>query len=874
MGLKLDFDKLNDEEKSFNDSQKEKAIEVSPNKTESVEEPQVTVPDGEFSLGNEFEEEIKNEENNAQTVVEPEPVPVPVKKAFEGHNKDILSKPMNVEKEKNEINTNLPDISLDVIDDTDFKINESEVINNIHKRTESKIKSVLEQEIEREKNIANPQNEHVTKVLCIGGNEQYYKTVLTKLNKTNKNIEFVKYVAAAGKNAFLIIDAVQPDIIMIYHNAQIKNALQFYDAVMNESDNNGQFYRDKYKDKRIIVVSSNDISYEIKLREKGINFYVKELNPKTHAINIEELIGVINDAQEDIDKIKRIEIERKEKKQEEEILQLADEDNSLNNIENKDIDDDVPNIPDINLNIVKDNNYDVDDDTAEIEKDETDNGTKEESVDNNIAKPSINVDNEIVMTEAQWRKKQMSRQRDNSNVDENGNNEGKIIGIYSTTGGSGKTMFASNLSSILAKYGNQDGSSNYRVALVEYNLTCKCLDIFFNIKTNKNVMSLARDVSNYIAQDKENNSVINITPEQFAPFVKSNMHRIPELNLDILPGISSPLEIDNIPNNFTNCLFQTLKTMYDVIIVDTGADIAKTAALESFNMIDEIYYIIPMDVSAIRNTKVLLGFFTGMFRYDEDKIKIIINKVNQENEEFGVDQIFQAFAIDNYVPEGIIPVDNKITSSINRGVPIAIEDATNPVSTAIYSIALGINERMSADEALPVEEKEEKGFFSKIFGGKKKSNKNNKVVQVPKEKNKSLFKSKSENVAVNVNNSPKVEKKHGGFFNKKKKENHVDVDNNQEIVIPKELSDNPVKPKKKGFLGGLFGGKKKEKNNAPKIKNKKKNVGLGGLLGKSKKDENDSVINKKANNQESNQLSAMNNQNGLQTLIRRQPRKR
>lgn len=398
----------------------------------------------------------------------------------------------------------------------------------------------------------------------------------------------------------------------------------------------------------------------------------------------------------------------------------------------------------------------------------------------------------------------------------------QIIGVYSASGGSGKTTFATNLAAILSKYGNIEGDNSYRVCLIEYNLVCQNIDLFFNFKTDLSVTKLAQEVSNNYTNAS---GVIEITPQRMIPIISRYIYKEPNTGLDILPGIQVPLEIDRLQKGFTNCLFAALRQMYDVVVVDMSADIAKTAVLEAFNHTDSFYYIMPMDVTSIRSTRVLVKFLTGIFKKSPESIKVILNKVNLQNEEFGVDQVYKALASDNCVPEGTIPDMARDTlSAINRGVPIVLEDPEHPVAQAIFSIAVGVNPMLnSGDIALATnpEKEESGGLFSKMFGGNKKKKESN---DTPKKKEKSsgtMFKKEKEKKEKVEEPVPVPEPK------------FEEVPEEVEEKLPpkkkKKSKEDVPKEKKQGFFARLFGGGKKKKpkmdkmtddpeNNPPKLR--------------------------------------------------------
>lgn len=616
----------------------------------------------------------------------------------------------------------LPDIDFMLSDDN---VDEDKAAADILSREGKRAESMLEDELAQELQAVD-EDEKIG-VVVIGGNEQYFKTVLTQLGNNYPDIAFKKFVNTGGKNAFYAIDAINPDIILMYWQSPVQNALQFYEEMQTGMDASGVPYRDKYIDKRMIVLAPDDYEYAAELRAHGIQYIVMENNPKLHTADIDQLVGNIRAAYQEIGISRNL----REKNQAQQAMQPVQE-------------------------------YPA----------------------QSAAKPA-SVPAPFYPQDAMAGQQQAPKPH-------------KIIGIYSASGGSGKTVFATNLSGILAKYTMGD-TQDYRVCLVEYNLACRNIDLFFNIKTSKSLAKLAQEVS---LTYKDASGQIVAEPRQMIPLIQRYIERIPEIGLDVLPGISVPLEIDRISKNFTNCLFPALREMYDVVIVDMSADIAKTPMLEALNNTDEFYVIMPMDVPSIRNARVIIKFLTGMFKKGSDEIKVILNKVNVDNEEFGVDQVYAALASDNCVPEGTIPdMPKDVLSSINKGMPIAITLPEHPISQAIFSIAVGINPMLNAGllEQEHSGDKKKSGLLGKLFGGKSKESEEKKDKKDKKNKN---------------NEPPKEEKRR---FPMRRKGNSSEADDyeqempsERESRLPAVIEDEP----KKGFFARLFGGWKKKKEPA------------------------------------------------------------
>lgn len=616
------------------------------------------------------------------------------------------------------------------------KIDETAVAREIVERESEKAASALGHELNRELAEAGDPSSNAIRAVVVGGNPQYYRSVLCKLHEQYPDVTFIKHISAGGNNAFFAIDSLNPDIIVIAHDAPIQNAIQFYEAIKTQKDIKGVPYAEKYRDKRIVVLAPNDFNYAFELREHGIQYMLPVTDPRFHSVDTGMLMKVMHDAYADICRAK-----------EERLAGI------------------------------------------------TEHHTVQQQ-------PMVGVGGFV----PRQRTEQPSH-RGYPFQEEEPAAPHKIIGVYSGTGGSGKTTFATNLASILAKYSAVD----YRVCLVEYNLSCRDIDLFFDIKfppqSKKSITAIAQDADSLYRNTKTEQ--IEASPREMIPLIARYTERIPSIGLDIIPGISVPLEIDRITKNFSSCFFMALREMYDVVIVDLSADIAKTAMLETMNEIDDFYYIMPMDVPSIRKARVLIKFLSGMYKKSPEEIKVIMNKVDLENESFGIDQVSEVLN-DDCTPEGTIPYcDKDLLNSINDGSPIAMSHPEHPVSQAIFSIALGINPMLNMSILEQEQEKEEKksGMLGKLFGGKKSKSDSEGEEEAKPKKKASMFSKKS---------GPK---QLAAAPRKEKNSHREEMD---EDAIDPELEDafdEEEAPKKSFFgrlFGGLFGGSKKEKTKKTK----------------------------------------------------------
>ncbi len=714
------------------------------------------------------------------------------------------------------------------------------------------------------------------RVFCVGGNENYYRNVLESLNSSTPDIKFVKYLPSDDNLTLMAIESMNPDIVLVYWKTPTVDAQRFWDSICNDNAEDGVAWRDKFANKRLVVIIPNDISCEIRTRELGLFFIVRETNPQRHEVSIDALIDQIRIAYGDIEQASvsdapveqpvQEEVAKAEPVSNEACVQepeVQEQPNQSSIVSEQPVEqEDVQSAPKVQVPPV------------EQQPASQPKVSVQHSAPQMVApEPEMvhSVREQPQYQEAPADTGVTPMQRKLREIERDQEQPSRIIGVYSVTGGAGTTTCATNLAAVLSKFGNNEVNDNYRVALLEYNLSCQCVDIFFNFKGGeKNICQLAKSISGFT----DEKGVVRISPEEMRPYIEKMVSHDDRTGLDILLGLSIPLEFDYIRDGFTKSLFAALRTMYDVVIVDLSSDMAKAPILDALYDLDQIYYIMPMDVASIRNTQQVIPVLKDLFRFSPDRIKLILNKVVEDNKEFDVEQVFTSFRSLECEPEGTIPcAETELVSSLNRGAPIAIENPDHPVSQALYSIAVGINPMMEISNIGATEEEpKKKGFFARLFGGGKKKKKDKDKAKKGKrgEKERPAKKERPRKVEDEALAEEPIEAeeelmdeekpKKKGFFarlfgggkkkKKDKKGKRGDVEERpRKKAVPKDepadepdVSDEDVdsvdeKPKKKGKGGffakiaGLFGGGGK------KVKVKKKKKNFGGLLDKGEGDD-------------------------------------
>jgi pilus assembly protein CpaE len=257
--------------------------------------------------------------------------------------------------------------------------------------------------------------------------------------------------------------------------------------------------------------------------------------------------------------------------------------------------------------------------------------------------------------------------------------DSKIISIFSTKGGVGKTTIATNLAVSLS---NLTGK---KIALLDFDLQFGDVAICLNLYVKNSMTELVKDFAN-IEQDS------GLLEE----YLLTHYSGIKVLAAPIRPENAEYVTTDHIKKTI-----ELLKGRYDYIIIDTSHGFNDTV-ITALDMSDMIIYVSTLDLPSIKNTKNGLDIMKSL-NYPNEKVKIVINK---SNESFGVNHT----DFENTLGVNIwtmIPDDlASVTISVNNGHPLVSHRRSSAVSKKIYKLAQNI---ISGDE------KVKKTLFAAMF---------------------------------------------------------------------------------------------------------------------------------------------------------------
>lgn len=257
---------------------------------------------------------------------------------------------------------------------------------------------------------------------------------------------------------------------------------------------------------------------------------------------------------------------------------------------------------------------------------------------------------------------------------------GKAIVVTSGKGGVGKTTATANIGTGLAMLG-------YKVVVVDTDIGLRNLDV---------VMGLENRIVYDIVDVVEKNCRLK------QGLIRDK--RYPELFL--LPAAQTKDKTAVKPEQMLE-LINDLKEEFDYIVIDSPAGIEQ-GFQNSIAGADEAYIVTTPEISAVRDADRVIGLLEAK---GIDNPKVIVNRIRLDMVKRGnmmnVDDIIDILAVDLL---GVVPDDEAIVISTNKGEPVVSED--NPMSSKAFR---NICKRITGEEVELLDLEEGEGKLSKLI---------------------------------------------------------------------------------------------------------------------------------------------------------------
>ncbi len=256
---------------------------------------------------------------------------------------------------------------------------------------------------------------------------------------------------------------------------------------------------------------------------------------------------------------------------------------------------------------------------------------------------------------------EVSRQMGPVNIRRTGGSEfdARVITVFAAKGGCGKTTLATNIAVALAAGGAR------RVGLIDLDLAFGDVAIMLQLVPER---SIAEAVG--LGDQLDETSVrALITP--YAP------------GLDTLLAPAGPAEAERVSQGLVADVLRIARGMFDFLVVDTPPQFTDhvLTALDASHV--HVLLTTP-DIPSLKNLRITLDTFDLLDLPKESRVVLL----NRADAKVGL----TAADIERVIRVPImahVPSSRDVPVSINRGVPIMVDNPQHPVSKAIRDFSLG-----------------------------------------------------------------------------------------------------------------------------------------------------------------------------------------
>jgi pilus assembly protein CpaE len=252
--------------------------------------------------------------------------------------------------------------------------------------------------------------------------------------------------------------------------------------------------------------------------------------------------------------------------------------------------------------------------------------------------------------------------------------EGRVVTVFSAKGGVGKTTFSTNLSAYLADSGS-------KVLLVDLDLAFGDVGISLQLLPERSIGDLSAMAG-------------HLDEQGLASIVTRH-----DSGLDAACAPAEPSDADRISGQTIAELLRVARKSYDFVVIDTPPAFTEHV-LAAFDISDVLVLIATLDIPAVKNLRLTLDTLDLLGSPKEARV-VVLNRADAKvglRAQDVVTAIMQDIAVE-------VPNSTAVPASVNRGVPIVLDEPKHPVSVALRLLAdthlrlpVGVDEDQSKTE--------------------------------------------------------------------------------------------------------------------------------------------------------------------------------
>ena len=245
-----------------------------------------------------------------------------------------------------------------------------------------------------------------------------------------------------------------------------------------------------------------------------------------------------------------------------------------------------------------------------------------------------------------------------STPEEDATEPGRVITVFSTKGGAGKSVVATNLAVLLAR------KSTRPVVLVDADLQFGDIAVMLKLTPQHTVVDAVSAMQRLDAQ-----------------LLQSLLVRHDSSGVLVLPAPLEPAFADQVSAADLAKIVQVLKTFASYVVIDTPAQF-NDVVIALIEHSDDILMVAGLDIPNIKNTK--LGLQTlRLLEVGEEKLTLLLNRADSKVQ-LDVGEVERTLGLRAGC---LVPSDIAVPQSVNKGVPVVLDAPRSEVARAFEGLA-------------------------------------------------------------------------------------------------------------------------------------------------------------------------------------------
>jgi pilus assembly protein CpaE len=233
---------------------------------------------------------------------------------------------------------------------------------------------------------------------------------------------------------------------------------------------------------------------------------------------------------------------------------------------------------------------------------------------------------------------------------------GMVVSIFSSKGGTGKTMLTTNLATAIADVTGKD------TAAVDLDVDMGDVFSYFGVEAKFQIQDLID-----LGEGANRETIVN------------HAHRITD-NLYAFGAQPDPT-VETPGGEAVGKFLRALRSTFPYVVVDASADYTDLA-LSCFDLSDAICLVTALDVVGVKHLSKALDTLVGI-GIPRDRFRIVLNRADSK---VGLDSSDVERVMKIQV-DTMIPSSRLVPMSLNRGKPVYLEEPNSDITKSIRELA-------------------------------------------------------------------------------------------------------------------------------------------------------------------------------------------